>query len=589
MFSLWACATTMAVQSAVTEPPDPYANETPEQRDQRLAWFNNARFGMFIHWGVYSVPAGKYKGQEIPSDSCFIAERTKMPLTDYHAFAAQFNPTQYDPEAWVRLARDAGMKYIVITTKHHDGFALFDSKASEWDMVDATPYGKDLITPLAEACRKYGIKLGFYYSQCEDWGNPGGRIRKGKWDPLQEGEFMDYIHQIAVPQVKELLTNYGDVSVFWWDTPTKMTQEASDALIEQLKLQPGIIHNNRLGFYDGDLQTPEQHIPSTAEGHSWEACMTIRDTWGFKLSDRNFKSTQTLLHNLIDIASKGGNYLLNVGPTSEGLIPATSQERLREIGEWMQLYGDSIYGTQASLFARPVWGRTTFKSEPEGAILYLHVFDWKQDGTLFIPVGNEVLSCALLNDREQTFEVGRNAEGLTVTMRGATPNPICSVIELRLKGEQVLTSENMLRQQADGTVLLAAEQASFGGGGRMGIDHALRAIKNWRLEQAWVSWSFTLKQAGTYRIELDTAVSAEAALTVTVDDTKVPLALPTTQGLHDFEILSAGQVDLEHPGEVTLRLDPVPGKWNRINLRSVRLLPVEEPTQGTYDRPKRKN
>ncbi|MHC4906129.1 MAG: alpha-L-fucosidase [Planctomycetota bacterium] len=576
MLLVSACAANMVLEAAVNESPDPYAHETREQRDERLAWFNDARFGMFIHWGVYSVPAGKYKGREIPHDSCFITERTKMPLTDYHAFAAQFNPTQYDPDAWVRLARDAGMKYIVITTKHHDGFALFETKASKWNMVDATPYGKDVIAPLAEACRKYGMKIGFYYSQCEDWGNPGGRVRKGKWDPLQEGEFMDYIHNIAVPQVRELLTNYGDVSVFWWDTPTKMTQEASDALIQQLKLQPGIIHNNRLGFYNGDLRTPEQHIPSAEDGHAWEACMTIRDGWGFKLSDTNFKSTKTLIHNLIDIASKGGNYLLNVGPTSEGLIPATSQERLRGIGEWMQVNGDSIYGTQASLFARPAWGRVTRKSVPEGAILYLHVFDWKQDGTLFIPVGNEVLSCALFNDREQTFEVERNAEGLTVTMQGAAPNPIASVIELRLKGEQVLTGENMIRQQKNGTVFLGAEQASFGGGGRIGIDHALRAIKNWRLEKAWASWSFTLKQAGTYRIELDAATSGETALTITVDGTKVPVAMPKTKDLYDFEKMSAGQVDLEHPGEVTLRVDPVPGKWNRINLRSVRLLPIGE-------------
>jgi len=557
------------------ESPDPYANETAVQREERLAWFSEARFGMFIHWGVYSVPAGKYKGREIPSDSCFITERTKMPLTDYHAFAAQFNPTQYDPDAWVRLARDAGMKYIVITTKHHDGFALFDSKVSEWDMVDATPYGKDVIAPLAEACRKYGVKLGFYYSQCEDWGNPGGGVRAGKWDPLQEGEFMDYIHNIAVPQVRELLTNYGDVSVFWWDTPTKMTQEASDALIQQLKLQPGIIHNNRLGFYPGDLRTPEQHIPSAEDGHAWEACMTIRRTWGFKLSDTDFKSTKTLIHNLVDIASKGGNYLLNVGPTSEGLIPATSQERLRGIGEWMKVNGESIYGTQASLFARPAWGRVTRKSVPEGTILYLHVFDWKKDGTLFIPVGNKVLSCALLNDREQTFEVERNAEGLTVTMKGAAPNPIASVIELRLKGEQVLTGENMIRQQKNGTVLLAAEQATFNGAGRMGIDNHHRSIHGWAKQKSWVEWTFALKKAGAYRIELDLGTVGETACTITVDGKKVPVALPKTKDPYHFEKMMAGQVDLENLGEVTLRIDPVPGKWKRVDLRSVRLVPVD--------------
>jgi alpha-L-fucosidase len=568
------CATSLHAGER-KESPDPYANETREQRNERLSWFNDARFGMFIHWGVYSVPAGKYKGREIPDDSCFITERTKMPLTDYHAFAAQFNPTQYDPDAWVRLAKDAGMKYIVITTKHHDGFALFETKASKWNMVDATPYGKDVIAPLAEACRKYGVKLGFYYSQCEDWGNPGGMARKGKWDPLQEGEFMDYIHNIAVPQVRELLTNYGDVSVFWWDTPRKMTQEASDALIQQLKLQPGIIHNDRLGFYDGDLRTPEQHIPAAEDGHAWEACMTIRRTWGFKLSDTEFKSTQTLIRNLVDIASKGGNYLLNVGPDAQGVIPATSQERLRGIGEWMKDHGIAIYGTQASSFARPAWGRVTRKSVPDGTILYLHVFDWKEDGTLFIPVGNDVLSCALLNNRERTFDVERNAEGLTVTMQGTAPNPIASVIELRLKGEQVLTGENMIRQQKNGTVVLGAEQASFGGGGRMGIDHHHRSIHGWKNHKAWVKWSFALKQAGRYRIELDAATAGETSCTITVDGRQIPVALPDTKGAYQFEKIVVGEVNLEHPGEVTLRMDPVPGKWEPVNLRSVRLLPIE--------------
>ena len=227
-----------------------------------MKWWREARFGMFIHWGVYSVPAGTYKGKQIPSIGEWIMNRGKIPVAEYKQFAQQFNPVRYDPEAWVRLAKEAGMKYIVITSKHHDGFALFDSKVTDWDVVDATPYGKDLLKPLAAACEKNGIKLGFYYSQAQDWNHPGGAAAGGHWDPAQNGDMDEYIRKIAAPQVKEILSNYGKIAVLWWDTPVDMTKARADMLLPLIKLQPGIIINNRLGGgYGGDLSTPEQDNP----------------------------------------------------------------------------------------------------------------------------------------------------------------------------------------------------------------------------------------------------------------------------------------------------------------------------------------
>jgi alpha-L-fucosidase len=189
--------------------------ETPEQRDARMKWWREARFGMFIHWGVYSVPAGTYKGKQIPSIGEWIMNRGKIPVVEYKQFAQHFNPVRYDPQAWVRLAKEAGMKYIVITSKHHDGFALFDSKVTDWDVVDATPYGKDLLKPLAAACEKQGIRLGFYYSQAQDWCHPGGAAAGGHWDKAQNGDMDEYIRKIAAPQVKEILSNYGKLSILW--------------------------------------------------------------------------------------------------------------------------------------------------------------------------------------------------------------------------------------------------------------------------------------------------------------------------------------------------------------------------------------
>jgi alpha-L-fucosidase len=565
-------------QSSASASPDPYANESTAQRDARMAWWRDARFGMFIHWGVYAVPAGTYADKRIGGIGEHILRYASIPLEEYQGYAQQFNPVNYDPDAWVRLAKAAGMKYIVITAKHHDGFALFDSKVSDWDVVDATPYGKDLIAPLAAACQQHGIKLGLYYSQAQDWIQGGSIQGDGPWVASQQPEATmdDYIDRIAVPQVKEILSNYGPISVLWWDTPVAMTRERAAKLIEPLKLQPGIIHNNRLGGgFKGDTDTPEQHIPSDVDEHDWESCMTMNRTWGYKSYDTNWKSTETLVRNLVDIASKGGNYLLNIGPKADGTVPAASIERLQAVGEWMQQYGDAIYGSQGSLFARPSWGRVTRKAHADGTILYLNVFDWQHDGSLFVPVSNEVLSCVLLNEREQELAVERTAEGLQVRMRGAAPNPICSVIELHLKGEQVLNGENMLRQGANGSVLLAAEQATFDGAGNwMGIDNHHRSIHGWVNDKAWVSWTFTLKQAGEYRVELELATEGENACTVAVDGEQIPLVLPKTATPYHFRKIQVGSVHLKQPGEVTLRIDPVADQWNKVNLRAARLLPM---------------
>jgi len=289
--------------------------------DERMEWWREARFGMFIHWGVYALPAGIWDGRQIGGIGEWIMNRGKIPVADYQRMAKNFNPVKYDPDAWVRMAKDAGMKYIVITSKHHDGFALFETKASKWNVVDATVYGKDLLKPLAEACKKYGIKLGFYYSHAQDWNNPGGSAarrpmkegwanpdsviidaytneHKGHWDPAQEKKtFAQYIDDVSVLQVTELLTNYGEVAVLWWDTPTDMTDDAAKKLQAQLALQPNIITNDRLKRpnFPGDHKTPEQRIPNLKDldGTDWETCMTMNGTWGYKSYDHNYKTPET--------------------------------------------------------------------------------------------------------------------------------------------------------------------------------------------------------------------------------------------------------------------------------------------------------
>lgn len=445
--------------------------QTPT-RDERMKWWREARFGMFIHWGDYAQWGGVYKGHQVGHGGEWIMNRGKIPVAEYQAEAKKFNPVNYNPDEWVRTAKQAGMKYIVITAKHHDGFAMFKSNASKWNIADATPYGKDVLKPLAEACKKYGIKLGFYYSQAQDWNNPGGAAARkvasegwpnpdsakidaytaahsGHWDPYQTSKTMgEYIDQVAVPQVKELLTNYGDVAVLWWDTPTNMTDEYANKLNALLKLQPNIITNDRLKRpnFPGDTKTPEQKIPGLAEldGKDWETCMTMNGTWGYKSYDHKWKTPETLIHNLVDIASKGGNYLLNVGPNELGEFPKESVSALHAIGNWMKVNSEAIYATKASPLKPLAWGRCTRKEEGDHTILYLTVFNWPADGKLVVPgLKNQAISAKLL-DGNKEIKTTTDVDGLQLTVPAKAPDAVASVIKVTFKGkvEDQLTDQS---------------------------------------------------------------------------------------------------------------------------------------------------
>jgi alpha-L-fucosidase len=417
------------------------AVETKPERDARMAWWREARFGMFIHWGVYSVPAGEYKGRRFDHIGEWLMLDAKIPVDEYRAYAQQFNPVKYDPVRWAKLAKLAGMKYIVITAKHHDGFALFPSDVTDWDIADASPYGKDLIGPLAEAARQEGLKFGLYYSQAQDWVHRGGGKAKGYkshrgWDERQNGDFDEYLNAIAVPQVREILTRY-EPDILWWDTPVEMTRERAERLAPLLALRPEILTNDRLQRPDfkGDFGTPEQEIPDTGLDRDWETCMTMNRTWGYKSYDHDWKPAEKLIRNLIEAASKGGNYLLNIGPKSDGTIPRESVERLEAIGQWMQANGESIYGTTASPIERPAWGLITTKLGASSTTLYLHVLKWPTNGKLAVAVINDVEECRLLADSARNFDVDREDEGLVVRLTGSQPDPAASVVRLEIKGQ----------------------------------------------------------------------------------------------------------------------------------------------------------
>jgi alpha-L-fucosidase len=403
-------------------------NETPEQRDARLKWFREARFGIFIHWGVYAVPA---HGE-------WYMNNGKVPVATYRAFAKDFTADKYDPQAWAQLFADAGAKYMVITAKHHDGFVLYDSAYSDWNAVKASGAKRDLLQPLADAVRAKGLRFGTYYSQSQDWNNlGGGKGNTQPWDDEQKkGDFDTYLKTIALPQVRELMDKFHP-DILWWDTEYSMTPERAKPFFDLVCSYTNLLINSRLGGgVLGDFRTSEQRIPASAMlGRALEVNMTINGSWGYNATDLRWKSSQQLIRNLSDIASKDGNYLLNIGPTAEGVIPQPEVDRLLAIGKWLKTNGEAIYATRGSVYPNPLpWGRTTTRKNPNGGMtLYLHVWDWPADGKILLPDIKQAPRAGHLLAGGATVTSVVTPEGIVVTLPGAAPDPDVSVVALEFE------------------------------------------------------------------------------------------------------------------------------------------------------------
>ncbi len=424
-------ATSLLAAFAFARSPSP-PPESPAQRDARMSWWRDARFGMFIHFGLYSIPGGEWAGKTDHAE--WIRTTAQIPLDEYDKLRARFNPVAFNAVEWASRARRAGMRYLVITSKHHDGFCMFDAKATDFDVMN-TPFRRDVMKEIVEGCRREGVVPCFYHS-IMDWHHPDYLPRRD-WekDRSTEGAQFDRFVSYLQSDVTDLLTNYGKIGVLWFDGEWENTWSHDWA--KQLNdtcrsLQPDLIINNRVdvtrggmaglstGENFGDFGTPEQEIPATGlPGVDWETCMTMNDNWGWNSHDTHWKSSQDLVRKLCDIASKGGNFLLNIGPRGDGSFPPEAIARLDEIGRWMDVNGDAIHGTSASPIAAPPWGRITVKDTGDARRYFLHVFDWPADGKLVVPgLAGTLRRAWRLGRADQSLATSSDAAGVTITVEG---------------------------------------------------------------------------------------------------------------------------------------------------------------------------
>jgi alpha-L-fucosidase len=542
------------------------AAEAPDQRDLRLQWWREARFGMMMHWGLYSVPAGEWKGLEKQKDLFgeWIMERARIPVREYEPLAKQFNPVQFDAAEWAGIIRQSGMQYLVITAKHCDGFAMFKSRASRYNVVDATPFARDPMAELAAAVPKAGLRLGFYYSHCWDWHEPDALGNDNTWDfpDRRHKQVERYLRGKSMPQVRELVAQYRP-SLMWFDVPDDITREQSAEFVNIIRsVVPDCIINDRVGNQLGDYATPEQHVPRRAPGGDFEVCMTLNNHWGFDRNDHAWKPAGQVIAILAETAGKGGNLLLNVGPTAEGRLPEPAVKILRDVGAWLERNGESIYGTQAGPLPECSWGWCTAKADT----LYLHVLRWPADGRILVPgLKNDIRGARLLANRVVALQTERVGErDWLVHVPAPPPDPLDSVLALTIAGAPRVDRTFVLDPLPGAASRLSCWAAEIHGRSAkrtdLSCDNAsYDAIHSWTNAQDWLSWSFRTPRAATYDVSVTYAAAADSAgnkFTLRVGDRQLTGAVQSTGGPESFKEFRLGAIDIPQAERVAAELRP---------------------------------
>ena len=578
--------------------------ETKAEHDARMRWWREARYGLFIHWSLSSVYAGEWKGK--PSGGDWIMERVKAPVAEYAEGAKRFTAEHFNAEDWVALAKAGGMKYIVITAKHHDGFTMFPSQASKFNIRDATPFKRDPMAELAAACRREGLRFGLYYSQAQDWHHAGGykpTIKWGpnnigcepgvSWDPAQDGDPDAYVQNIAAVHVREIVENYRP-DILWWDYPTQMPAESVKGLRTPLAGVPNVIVNNRLGNgVKGDFATFEFDIPEEKTiGHDWETCTNMNKSWGYRRADLDYRPTSDLLREFIEIISRGGNYLLNIGPDSTGTIPKPQVERIMQISEWLKKYSRLVYGTTA---VKVGWQPKNQWLVLKNGVCYLHVTGWRKREARFPGLKTGIVSATTITG--ESLAVGKDGEGTTTIAPPANPDPLGTIVVLKLAGPvETKPARAECSPREDGSIFLPVKDATLPA--KMGVAGMVSGLvfRGWADTSQIPSWKLLVptKGAGDYKVKLvysceDT--EAGSTFELVVGDSKVSGVVQSTgskfirgqnEPMKHFEL--TGTLRLQ-PGPQTLSMVPktVAGQINRsvaknavMTLRDITLTPVKK-------------
>lgn len=468
--------------------------EKIESLEQNINWYQDAKFGMFIHWGLYSV-AGKHE---------WFRYQENTDYDEYHSLANQFNPTKFDAEAWVKTAKSAGMKWITITAKHHDGFAIYNSKADTFS-INSTPFGEAQRDPLKElsvACKKHGIKLGFYYSHYQDWDHPGGGLANLSYQEKRERPFTEYIQKKALPQVKELLTDYGDIAVIWFDTPMHLSNEE----VEQFRTlvretSPSTLIGGRLDDATGDFWSmPDNKVPDNPFGEPWETCMTSNHAWSWRVPKKETRPAKEMIRQLCKIVSNGGNFLLNTGPSPTGELNINDVNEFKNVGDWLKVNGESIYETKMNPFFESPYTCTT-----KGNKLYFHLFNWPKGSFKVERIKNNIEKAWLLNDPKKApldFQVNNSV--LNVNLPVECPDSVNTVLVIELDGVPEIQNSYPTNNQND-VINISADKISRVDKRFTSYNKDLNIVGIKDSRRAWVNGWYKVNKPGKYKLLIEQA------------------------------------------------------------------------------------